>query len=790
MLNMEIEEYILFVDSLMEQICATLWGDGVGIKPSQAARVVTVPANLTTNKKTVTSFDEFQYFINTTTMQGGGLTEVNAAGAFTNCTALTSITLPDSLVTIGAGTFKSCSSLDITNSVLPNVTTIGAGAFTSGLSATSTFELDCPNLTSIGRGAFMNSNIYKVNDLGSITTLTGGNIHGVFYNCPRLVSASLPSTLTTLGSHCFEKCYSLTSMPGIENVVTFNEACLAGVPLSGELHLTNAQTLGNYLWQRGGTAKHATITKVYLPSIVTLANGTSTVGSGVFDQMNTLEEVYLGNNCSQIGTAAFRSCVSLSKCDIPSSVTVIGDNAFSGCSNLEIDELNLPNLTSIGNNSFFGGVKIGKITNLGSITSLPNGNSNYGIFRNCTTLTEVTLPNTLQTIGPTVFLGCSNCTKCNLPSSLTSIGDSAFPGTMVNVEEINLPNLTYLGANNFLNNQTVKRIVNLGTITSLPQANMSYGTFMNCKQLESAVLPSTLQTIGQGIFRGCTALTSVIFSGSSSLTTIQTNAFYGCTSLVTCSIPSTVTSIGGSAFSGNTLMQGELNLPNLTGPGADAFYNCRSLTKIKSLGSITGISGSNSYGMFRNCISLTEISLPNTLKTIGTNAFHSCTGLVTCSLPQSLTSIGNASFYNCTSLAGELNLPNLTSLGTQVFVRTAITKIKSLGRITSIPGVSYADNGGTFHSCMSLTEVTLPNTLTSIGTNTFRGCSNLETLIVLATTPPSAGDQFLTGTPATLKIYVPYSANHSILAAYQSATRWSTYASRIYELDANGNIPT
>lgn len=666
MLNMEIEEYILFVDSLMEQICATLWGDGVGITPSQAARVVIVPADLTTNKKTVTSFDEFQYFINTKTMQGGGLTEVNAAGAFTNCTALTSITLPDSLGLIGAGTFKGCTSLDITNEELSNVTTIGVGAFTGGLSATSTFELDCPNLTSIGRGAFMNSNIYKVNNLGKITTLTGGNIHGVFYNCPRLVSASLPSTLTSLGPHCFEKCYSLTSIPGIENVVTFKEACLAGVPLSGELHLTNAQTIGTYLWQRTGTVKHATITKVYLPSIVTLANGTGTAGSGVFDRMDTLEEVYLGNNCNQIGTAAFRNCSALTKCDLPSSITILGQNVFYNDTLLE-GEINLPNLTSLGINAFAKCSSITKVKSLGSITSIAGDNSN-GTFRDCSGLTEVVLPNTLTSIGVNVLRGCSNLTKCDIPSSVT---------------------------------------------------------------------------------------------------TIDNYAFYD-----------------------DQLLEGEIDLPNLTTLRASVFYNCRSLTKVKSLGSITTIQSDNSYGEFRNCTGLTEVVLPNTLTSIGNNAFHSCTGLVTCSLPQSLTSIGNASFYNCTSLTGELNLPNLTSLGIQVFVKTAITKIKSLGNITTIPGTSYPTDGGTFHDCKSLTEATLPSTLTSIGTNTFRGCSNLETLIVLATTPPSAGDQFLTGTPATLKIYVPYSADHSILAAYQSATRWSSYASKMLELDANGNIPT
>ena len=414
-------------------------------------------------------------------------------------------------------------------------------------------------------------------------------------------------------------------------------------------------------------------------------------------------------------------------------------------------------------------------------------NTQYGTFYNCTGLVSVAIPLSVKTLYST-FNGCSNLESVGSLENVEVLTMYAFRKCSNLAIDVYMPNLRTI-SNVAFNYAGITSISSLGNITSIPGATSgNQGTFAQCTSLARAVLPNTLTSIGQQAFYGCTALADV--SLPNGLTTIGTNSFRGCTSLITCDLPSSVTTIGNFAFYNDTALSGEINLPNLTSLGNSAFYNCKSLSKVKSLGSITSIPGDNSNGEFQNCTSLIEVVLPNTLTSIGTRAFFLCNNLVTCTLPQSVTTIGNMCFYGCTSLTGEIDLPNLTSIGTQTFTKTAITKIKSLGVITSIPGVGYASDGGTFHSCTSLREVTLPSTLTSIGVNCFRGCSNLETLIVLATTPPSAGDQFLIETPVTLKIYVPYSADHSILAAYQAATRWSTYASRIYELDANGNIPT
>ena len=484
--------------------------------------------------------------------------------------------------------------------------------------------------------------------------------------------------------------------------------------------------------------------------------------------------------------STFNGCSNLESVGSLENVEVLTMYAFRKCSNLAID-VYMPNLRTISNVAFnYAGIT--SISSLGNITSIPGATSgNQGTFAQCTSLARAVLPNTLTSIGQQAFYGCTaladvslpnglttigtnsfrGCTSlitCDLPSSVTTIGNFAFYNDTALSGEINLPNLTSLGNSAFYNCKSLSKVKSLGSITSIPGDN-SNGEFRNCTGLTELDLPNTLTSIGN-------------------------NAIRDCASLVTCDLPSSITTLGQNVFYNDPLLEGEINLPNLTSLGANVFAKCSSITKVKSLGSITSIPGDNSNGEFQNCTSLIEVVLPNTLTSIGTRAFFLCNNLVTCTLPQSVTTIGNMCFYGCTSLTGEIDLPNLTSIGTQTFTKTAITKIKSLGVITSIPGVGYASDGGTFHSCTSLREVTLPSTLTSIGVNCFRGCSNLETLIVPATTPPSAGDQFLIETPVTLKIYVPYSADHSILAAYQAATRWSTYASRIYELDANGNIPT
>ena len=176
-----------------------------------------------------------------------------------------------------------------------------------------------------------------------------------------------------------------------------------------------------------------------------------------------------------------------------------------------------------------------------------------------------------------------------------------------------------------------------------------------------------------------------------------------------------------------------------------SFNSCTSLTEIALPASLTSIS----IYAFQNCSSLTRvINLENTKVTgISSNAFKDCTYLTEIALPASLTSIGGSIFQGCSSLAKVINLEN--------------TKVTGIG--------AYA-----FYGCTLLTEITLPDTLTSIGSETFNGCKSLQYIRIQATTPPTLSNT--NAIPSTIgAIYVPDES----VAAYQAATNWSSFASKI-----------
>lgn len=235
-----------------------------------------------------------------------------------------------------------------------------------------------------------------------------------------------------------------------------------------------------------------------------------------------------------------------------------------------------------------------------------------------------------------------------------------------------------------------------------------------------------------------------------------------------------ITTLGASTFKGCLNLE-KVNLDNivkLTGyDGAGAFYNSGikevSLPKLSviensypcefqnslverilSLGKITTIpNGNPNFGFCRNCTLLTYVNLPDTLTSIGDYAFNRCTSLIEITLPASLTSIGDGAFGSCSSLTRVINLEN--------------TKVTSIGT-------------SSFYGCSSLAEIALPDTLTSIGSQSFQGCSSLQYIRIEATTPPTL--KSTNAIPSKIgAIYVPDES----VSAYQAATNWSNYASKI-----------
>ena len=181
-----------------------------------------------------------------------------------------------------------------------------------------------------------------------------------------------------------------------------------------------------------------------------------------------------------------------------------------------------------------------------------------------------------------------------------------------------------------------------------------------------------------------------------------------------------VTSIGNDAFS-KCLSLTSITIPNsVTSIGEWAFFDCSSLTSITIPNSVTSI-GVNA---FNGCSSLTSITIPNSVTTIGNGAFAGCSSLTSITIPNSVTSIGGLAFSGCSAMTS-ITIPNsVTSIGDYAFWYCEnLTSVTIPNSVTSI-GI------GAFRNCKSLTSVTIPNSVTSIGDEAFSYCSSLTSITI------------------------------------------------------------
>ena len=220
-----------------------------------------------------------------------------------------------------------------------------------------------------------------------------------------------------------------------------------------------------------------------------------------------------------------------------------------------------------------------------------------------------------------------------------------------------------------------------------------YG-FQNCTNLRSVTIPSTLNSLCSYCFNGCTKLTSISFSGCSNLTSIPNDCFKNSTQLSSVTLPPALSIIEGSGFSGCTALTAITFPESLETIGEEAFAHSglKSLTTKKYLTSI-GISA------FSGCASLASLTLAEGLKTIAKTAFNDCDALTSVTIPASVESIGSSAFQNC------LNLQNVT--------------LKE-GLITI--------GNNAFNDCDNLLNVTVPASVTSVGSTAFGDCLRLESV--------------------------------------------------------------
>ena len=488
------------------------------------------------------------------------------------------------------------------------------------------------------------------------------------------------------------------------------------------------------------------------------------------DSEDLITTVTIGNGVRSIGDYAFYYFDKLAKVSIPYGVTKIGNSAFENC--YKLSEINLPNsLTVIWNSAFKHCHRLTNVTIPDSVTNISNS-----AFENCTGLTSLTIPNSVTTIGISAFSGCTGLTSLTIPDSVTEIGRMAVSCGNLATIDVASSNANYSSADGVLFNKGQTRLIQYpvgkkSTAYSIPAGvtSIEFGAFAGCSGLTSLTIPNSVTNIGSSAFEGCTGLTSVTIPDS--VTSIGSSAFAGCTGLTSITIPDSVTSIGGSAFyncgsltsvtigngvasisynkvfiSCDKLSQINVKPGNLLYSSVDGVLFSKDKTKLikypqgKAETSYTvpdGVTSIVEYA-FRDCNSLTSITIPDSVATMDDYAFDGCRRLTSvyisdianwCSISfggsDSSPLEEGASLYLDGKLVTDLVIPNgVTSIGDYAFWYC--------GNLTSVTIPDGVTNIGeyAFYKCSNLTSITIPNSVASIGGSAFAYCSSLTSIII------------------------------------------------------------
>ena len=460
--------------------------------------------------------------------------------------------------------------------------------------------------------------------------------------------------------------------------------------------------------------------------------GTEVICDGAL-QYTGIRSVKLPSTIISIGSEAFANNSNLVSCNIPASVKYIAhNNPWGGCSHIINTDIQSKNfiikdgiLYSSDFRIVYGAIYWKSVFNIDNRSKKICANA----FSGRKSLQSITIPNSVTSIGDEAFCGCKSLQSVTIPNSVKSIGNHAFRGCNICFF---ICNSTYFQNDDvclFNKDKTaivsrIKDCVNYIIPNSV--TNIGNGTFSSCESLQSITVPNSVTSIGDYAFKQCDSLQSITIPNS--VKSIGDYAFSDCESLQSITIPNSVKSIGNKAFSSCKSLQ-SVTIPNsVTSIGDRAFSYCDSLQSVTIPNSVRNI-GNHAFRGCNICFFICnstyfqndDVCLFNKDKTAIVSRIKDCVNYI---IPNSVTSIGVDAFSGCESLQS-ITIPNsVTKIGNYAF-----QQCESLQSVT-IPNSVTSIGDKAFYLCVSLQSITIPNSVTSIGDGAFSRCESLQSVTI------------------------------------------------------------
>lgn len=651
--------------------------------------------------------------------------------AFYDCSALTAFKCPETVSYIGESAFQDCIKL-VTAILGKQLKKISKSTFEGDVALS---DMTVPEgVTHIYDRAFYNCTGMATYSLPS--TLDSIDNY-VFYNNSGLVRLSIPGSVSIIGYCCFDGCSSLSTLrfeDGMGKLTVevyysfsyryyceFLDCPLRTLYLGRDLYGTN-------FWKRTQLKR------------VTFGKGVTYLNDNLFYGCTAITKLDFPDSLRTVMTHVFEKCTGLTELSFPGGVRSIGRYSFDDCSNLAAVTFEDGD-TICDENGFFYDCPLQKVY-IGRNLKYSEQDTKYSPFHNNKTLTDVTFSQngTVTFIYDHLLRGCSSVEELALPQSLETIGNYSF-SQMSRLKGITIyGNVISIGTYCFAHDTdlaTAWLYDGAKTVgeycfaydTSLATARLSETLtklsshiFYRCSTLDNFTIPSSVEMVDTAAFKLCTSLSAIAINAKQ----VNDSAFSDCSSLKTLSFTDNVTSIGNNVFNACTSLR-DITFADGVNDVTVGYNSDRKVGMFRESPVKTLFLGRNliysdglMYSPFAYITVLDTLTLGTKLTNIGKYAFTGCSSLPRVFMPDNIKSVGLQAFMDCSALYDLTFSNNLVSVGEQSFENCV-----SLEKV-SLPASLDALSSETFAGCTSLYDVNLGSTLNTIGPSAFSGCTRLE----------------------------------------------------------------